>query len=218
MQLSRVEKSSAYEAVQKELVKFVVAGSLKVGDRLPSEAEMAQALGVSRPVVREALGSLRTLGLVASRKGKGTYVAATKASLFSGRFTLEEMFEARLEVEKVVVRLAAARMSDECEAEIQGILTRMQDFSDEVAWAELDWSFHTALATATGNRTLVEISENLRAPMHYISMSLWGAGRNALALREHQQIFSAVRTRDQRGSMKALASHIEGVHEFIKTL
>ena len=213
--LSPIDKSNAYEAAQRELIKFVVAGSLKVGDRLPSEADMARELGVSRPVVREALGSLRALGLIDSIKGRGTFVAAPKASLLTGRYSLAEVFEARIETEVAIVRLAAQRFSEESRRALSAVLKSMRDFSDPMKWAELDWEFHSALARATGNGVLVEFSEHLRGSVNYMSMPLWGAAHNKLAYDEHRAIFAALKEGDEQAAVEAMKAHLDAVHKEI---
>jgi GntR family transcriptional regulator, transcriptional repressor for pyruvate dehydrogenase complex len=213
--LSPIDKSNAYEAAQRELIKLVVASSLKVGDRLPSEADMASELGVSRPVVREALGSLRALGLIDSIKGRGTFVAAPKASLLTGRYSLREVFEARVETEGTIARLAAQRLGEESRRVLAGVLKSMGSCSDPKEWAELDWQFHSALALATGNGVLVEFSEHLRGSVNYMSMSLWGAARNRQAYAEHRAIFAALKEGDEQAAAEAMQAHLDAVHKEI---
>ena len=70
----------AYEAVAHELLVLILGGHLAVGDRLPSERQLASRFGVSRPTVREALGVLESRGLVVTRKGSGTFVAGREAT------------------------------------------------------------------------------------------------------------------------------------------
>lgn len=69
-----------YEQVAERIRSSILSGAFPAGSRLPSERELAQRLGVSRPAVREAIGALQNLGLVVTRHGSGTYVTARLAS------------------------------------------------------------------------------------------------------------------------------------------
>ena len=76
--LVKVERRSAAADVQAQLQTLIETGQFKQNDRLPSEIELARSFGVSRPVVREALMSLQTLGLTTSQSGKGTFVISDR--------------------------------------------------------------------------------------------------------------------------------------------
>lgn len=208
--LRQVDKINAYEAVRHELLNLLKSGSLKVGDRLPSEAAMAQAMGVSRPVIREALGSLRAVGLINSRNGSGTYVAATRPSLLSGvgRVSMHELHEARSQLEVPIVRLAARRGSYQSAAELLAAVDAMQRCSDPHAWAELDADFHIALARASGNRVLTELSEHIRASVSEMSTSVLSTERMRRADAEHREICDAVIARDEQRAAQALEAHL----------
>ncbi|MEA2291727.1 MAG: hypothetical protein QOF17_747, partial [Solirubrobacteraceae bacterium] len=105
-----------YEQVVQRLRADIAAGRLAAGERLPSERELARALGVGRASVREALGVLGNLGLVETRPGSGSFVAADAGARLAGA-TAElphdaspsAVLEARLALEPAVARLAAAR-------------------------------------------------------------------------------------------------------------
>src|SRR5687767_8674020 len=83
-QLSRVDisgRDSVSMEVARRLLDYLLAGEMKTGMRLPPERKLAEALGVGRTVVREALKSLTLLGLIEVRQGDGNYVRATESSL-----------------------------------------------------------------------------------------------------------------------------------------
>lgn len=211
MLLQRVEKTNAYESVRRQLVELVKSDSLRISDRLPSEAQLAQAFDVSRPVVREALGSLRALGFVQSINGRGTFVAARAPSFVSGRFSMRELHEARSLMEIPSARLAARRRSSESADELKAIVDSMRDCTDFHRWIELDAAFHFALARATGNQVLAEVAESIRGSVHDLSRALLGETRVRTVNSEHQRICDAVIAGDEESAAQAMEEHLDGI-------
>lgn len=212
--LSRIDQSNAYESVQRELLRVVLSGTLKIGDRLPSEKVMADALGVSRPVVREALGSLRALGLIDSRNGRGSFILSTAPLSLPKRFTMYDLFEARSLIEVPVARLAAHRRPPEAVAAIVAAVDSMQTTTDGRAWEELDAAFHAALARASGNSVLVDLSRRVhRDLLNEMGIALRSDARIRQANSEHREICDAVLAGDEEGAAKAAALHLECVLE-----
>ena len=104
-----VAQRTAAENVRSQLIELIEAGEFQVGQRLPSEAELASSFAVSRSVIREALHSLNALGLTRSYAGKGTFVDAQYApsQLLTGRYLPRDLHEVRQTLEVPVARLAA---------------------------------------------------------------------------------------------------------------
>src|SRR6185295_2358347 len=112
------------EGVVMHLRGMIHRGELRSGDRLPPERDLAKLLGVSRPTLRAGIRSLSTVGILQSRQGAGTFVAEAEESptldssplrLLSALhgFTSDEMFEARLALEKSIAGMAADRATSE---------------------------------------------------------------------------------------------------------
>src|SRR5436853_6979 len=106
--LKVIDNSSLVDKVEANLVDLLQRRKLRVGDSIPKETELAESLGVSRTVVREALTRLKMMGLLESRKKKGAFI--TTPDIFSimrksmnpvmlGQETLKEIFEIRLMLE-----------------------------------------------------------------------------------------------------------------------
>ncbi|NUP63400.1 MAG: FadR family transcriptional regulator, partial [Nonomuraea sp.] len=101
---------SAMEAVLAHLRSAIENGEYAVGDKLPSEAELCRTLEVSRPVLREALRALQTMGLTVSKTGKGTFVVAnTVEDPTFGDYAASDLLEVRRHVEIPVAGYAAVR-------------------------------------------------------------------------------------------------------------
>jgi GntR family transcriptional regulator, transcriptional repressor for pyruvate dehydrogenase complex len=211
MLLRPVEKTNAYESVRRQLVELVKSDSVSIGDRLPSEAQLAQAFDVSRPVVREALGSLRALGLVQSVNGRGTFVAARAPSFVSGRFSMRELHEARCLMEIPCARLAARRRPSESAEELAAIVDSMRTCTDSHRWIELDATFHFALARASGNQVLAEVAESIRGSVSELSRALLGETRIRTVNSEHQRICDAVLAGDEDAAAQAMEAHLDSI-------
>jgi GntR family transcriptional repressor for pyruvate dehydrogenase complex len=206
--LRRVDRANAYELVRCQLLELVQSGSLEVGSRLPSEATLAKTMQVSRPVIREAIGSLRALGMIESRSGSGNYVTATRPSLLSGRISIEEVHEARLELEVPIARIAARRHSYESAVELDRVIDSMALTTDQHTWVELDAEFHILLARASGNRMLTEFSEHIRASISALSTFVLSPARMRAVNDEHRCIRNAVIARDEQAAAEAMKSHL----------
>ena len=170
MQETAIVKASISRQIAEQLRAAIVSGQFKIGERLPTEDELAQRYGVSRPSVREALKRLAAQNLVRARRGPsgGNFVVkpsyAELAESLSGAATLlvglgaldiEEIIEARRTLQGSCVRLALDNATAQNIASLEAALARQQDpaISDE-AFCQADVSFHRALVDATGNGML----------------------------------------------------------------
>lgn len=170
MQENAIVKTSISKQIAEQLRAAIVDGQLKIGQRLPTEDELAQRYGVSRPSVREALKRLAAQNLVRARRGPtgGNFVVQPSytelAESLSGAATLlvgmgalgiEEIIEARRALQGSCLELAADNANKSHIQNIEAALTRQQDpaISDE-AFCQADVAFHRALVDATDNGML----------------------------------------------------------------
>ena len=212
--LSPVDRSNAYESVQRQLLRMVVSGSSHIGDKLPSEQQMARGLGVSRPVIREALGSLRALGLIDSRKGRGSFIVSTTPLSLPKRFSMYDLIEARSLIEVPMAQLAARRGSPEVVTEMAAAVDSMGTTSDGRAWEDQDAVFHAALARASGNSVLMDLSRRVhRDLLNEMGITLRSDGRIKQANREHREICDAVSEGDEERAAQAVAAHLGSILE-----
>lgn len=197
-------------------------GQLPPGQRLPTEAELAQRFGVSRTVVREALSRLRTLGLIETRQGSGAYVKAVPGpalndlslSLDGSIGAVLQMVEVRRALEAESAALAASRRTPAQLRKIKQALTRLErQVSSGGDGVEEDVAFHAAIAQASGNPFLL-------ATLTYLSQFLREATRVTRAnearhddlqrqvRNEHAAIVSAIEAGDVRAARAAGARHM----------
>jgi GntR family transcriptional repressor for pyruvate dehydrogenase complex len=217
-----IHRRRLYQQVAEDVERLILDGTYQPGSRLPSEQELADAYGVSRNVVREALKSLKELGLVSIRTGSGTFVKQPSTQPVSealNRFlrhrpaglSIEQLYDVRRMIEPECARLAASRAT---EAEIQAIeaaLGRMEEHRDDPSvTTQADLEFHLAIATATHNPLIGSILNPVIDPLHkLISASHAYPRRITVGLEGHRRVAEAIRARDPESAYQAMLDHLE---------
>ncbi len=160
--LGPVKSNTMADAVELKLREYLKIMSFKPGDALPKETDLAEALGVSRNVVREALSRLRMLGMIETRKRKGMVLASPDIlqafervldPLIIDDATLSDIYELRLVVEMGLADLLYTRMTDKDIAELEVIAKNEVD-DDKFFQVKNEIAFHGKLYEMTGNSTL----------------------------------------------------------------
>jgi GntR family transcriptional repressor for pyruvate dehydrogenase complex len=202
-----------------ELERSILSGRYAPGDRLPSERELSSQLGVSRGVVREALGRLTSLGLIQATVGSGTRVAAPNTRqvtlgyqrlLSQPHYQLADLAAVRLPLETTIAALAAAHHTDAHLARLVGTQTILGDPNrslEEHIQADLD--FHATLADATGNplfQVILAPIQELLIESRRRTLGQFGA---ELAHRHHASILAAVQRRDADAASQTMRHHLE---------
>jgi DNA-binding FadR family transcriptional regulator len=167
--MARIERRTAVESAIEELRRQILNGTWTLGDRLPSEAEQTQALGISRATLREATRALVHSGLLSVRQGDGTYLVATDESAvaLNRRFrksSTGEVLEVRRGLDAAAVRQAALRRTDDDLAAIRQELDRRHEAAvggDRAGFATADMRYHLAIARSAHNRLLLDLYETL---------------------------------------------------------
>jgi DNA-binding FadR family transcriptional regulator len=201
------------EAVLAYLRGAIERGEYAIGDRLPSEAELCRTLEVSRPVLREALRALQTMGLTVSRTGKGTFVvASTVEDPTFGDYAASDLLEVRRHVEIPVAGYAARRRSPENLDHLAHILDRMEQETDTTAWVAMDTLFHLAVAEAAQNPVFRRVIEEIRDALARQSAFLNElGGRREQSNREHRAIVEALIDGSENDAVEAMAHHLDRV-------
>lgn len=162
MTLSPIKKGSLVETAIASLRTAIEQGQWPMGTRLPVEAELSSALGVSRNTVREAVRVLVHVGMLETRQGDGTYVRATRDAGETlrriARSHLGDQLEVRIMLETEASRLAARRRTDEDLILMALALdARAKAGTDVLARIRHDQAFHRALVAAAHNPALTEL-------------------------------------------------------------
>jgi GntR family transcriptional regulator, transcriptional repressor for pyruvate dehydrogenase complex len=212
LRLSKVNQDSAADLVRCQLIEMIETERIAVGERLPAENELAAAFGVSRPVVREALVSLRILGLTSSRSGRGTFVASNRVRmpLSFGGIAPEQLHEVRRYLEVPCARLAARRRTDKDLTELGRLVGEFESEADPAKRVKVDAQFHVAVARATGNPLFARLVDDLRRAMEEQSLAVSIVpGRREAAGSEHRKLYEAIRAGDEEGAERVIASHLQ---------
>jgi GntR family transcriptional repressor for pyruvate dehydrogenase complex len=217
------------DRVVDQIVSLVKNKELTPGDRLPPERDLAEQLGVSRTVVREALKVLRAKGLVDVQHGSGVVVTSLSPdhviesmSLFlesdNGQLEYRHIAELRQIVEIEIAGLAARRAGHEHIQCMEQEFSTMEALSKCVAldqacrqqFSRADVQFHLALAMATGNPLLLVLFKplvNTLTQQRFRAMDQPGAIEQALVY--HQELLDAVKAGDSLRAQNAMREHLE---------
>ena len=224
-----VRRDSVSDIVADKLAGMIAAGTLQVGDVLPSERELAAALRVSRQSVRGGIARLVALGVLAVSQGARTRVISTDSLPEPGqagrarevdRYALDEIHAARLGVERTLVGDAAERVDAPTLEALHASLGAQRDaLDDPVRFIILDREFHRTLYLAGGNPVLADFVTDLHAyQMDRRRRAIAAPGAIAESLRDHEGVVAALEAGDRRAAMRAIGRHIERIHATTLTL
>lgn len=219
----RAPRANLAAQLADDLRRRVMGGQIAIGAKLPSEAELTRAHGVSRTVVREAIASLRAEGLVASRQGAGVFVISDGAGP-DGAFqnvdtdkisSIIEMLELRAAVEIEAAGLAARRRSAAQEDAIFRACAAMEALIAKGAPSVPgDYAFHVAVAAATNNPRFAEFLDltGLGSIPRAGLQEARPAATPYLAqiVAEHRAIADAIAAGDEPRAKAAMRTHLEG--------
>jgi len=202
---------------------YVAAEQLKPGAKLPSETSISTTLGVSRPVVREALRTLAATGLVEVAMGKRATIVPVDGEMITrvfenalliGQADTRNILEMRRGIEIAMVALAAARRSDAIAAELTALVEEMAGcLRDARRYSALDLQLHLTLAQATANPLyplLIEAFRQLIAASMLAGIERWLETPALQRVQDlHEDIVRAVVERDPAGAANAMAQHFD---------
>jgi len=194
------------EVVFDVLRSSIASGALPPGERL-MENQLAEQLRVSRTPVREAIRKLEQEGFVVMVPRRGTYVADISIR------DISEVFEIRTALEVLAAGLAAERMTDNDLEKLERLLVeigQLIDRGDTAKLVEADCRFHDILYSATHNKTLANIINNLRekfTPFRTISYAY--PGRAKPSLEEHRRLVEALAQRNSLLAQQLARKHME---------
>lgn len=200
-----VRNHSLATLVQNELERLILSGELAPGAKL-GEEDVALRLSVSRGPVREAFRALDQIGLVRIEKNRG--VSVRKISVAEA----DEIYELRAGLDELIGRLAASRISREQILALRGLIKSMERAAasqDVDAYTPLNFQFHDALASITGNRTLVATYRRLVKELHLFRRETLALGKDSfrISVREHRQIVDALARGDAEQAGRLLYAH-----------
>lgn len=216
--------------VAEHITGLVINGTLSRGSRVPPERVLAEQFRVSRPVIREAVRTLISRGLLESRGGSGTYVRGPDAAAAARSVSLllrlhhgaapipyDMVHEVRRMLELEIARLAAERAEPENIAEMEREVERQRKAREnEDEYVASDVAFHAALAAATHNvlfSVLVDSIFDVMVEIRHFGYQVPGSFENALM--HHERILGAVTAGAPNDAVRAMRNHLRDSERFL---
>lgn len=220
------KKTRLYEDIVQQFMRKIESGELKAGDRLPTERELVEQLGVSRTSIREALRAMELLGVIESKVSEGTFIkhsgidgALLRLSGVAGadENRVMEMYEIRILLETYSIRQAAKKRN---ERHLREMREAIEVLKGEIAGGTRGQSgdnlFHRTIAEAAGNSVLISIL-SLFAETIDSSIAVSNANVNVNdIIDEHQSMYEAIEARDEKTAEKLMRAHIKRAHARVK--
>jgi DNA-binding FadR family transcriptional regulator len=214
-----------YQSVAKQIADMIETSYGKKGWRMPSERELAEQFGVSRPVIREAIIALEMRGVVEVKGRAGIVVLNAKGGQFGFDATSKdigpgpfELLEARMALEASAAAIAAEKISNYDLGLLEQCIEQMQHETDvKLLHEKGDRDFHLIIAKATGNAVIYSMvlalwSMRDQSPMwSKLHEHIHAASVRPLWIGDHHAILVALRIRNSDAAYKAMARHIRHV-------
>jgi len=225
----QIVTKSAAKQIAEHIRAAILEGRLKSDERLPTEEELASRYGVSRPTVREALKRLAAQNLISSKRGPagGTFVnslsleelaenVTTAATMLVtvGGLDMDEIADARIQLEGLCCRMAVDRMTDEVLVSLRAALERQRDpaLSDEDFCAS-DVQFHRAIVDATGNTMLRFVMyAMIESLVPVTNMVIVFVRDRSTIIAHHERMLKALERRDA----DALCRQLQALIDYLK--
>jgi GntR family transcriptional repressor for pyruvate dehydrogenase complex len=218
----KISQKKISQEVFEQVRDIITSGSLRPGDRLPSERELAMQMDVGRSSIREAMLRLEVLGFIEFRSGTGAYVRSLTATslgegidnLIAESRTISELLELRKVLESWAASVAAQRANPEEIKQFGRCIQRMRREKTAPKGAHLNLEFHMLLARATHNTLFFHLFETISDWIGKVTQELQkGMYHDPLVhqqlLDQHMAILSAIQDRNPAAAAAAVTAHID---------
>lgn len=219
--MERIIRNKVSDQVIEQILHSIRKGELKVGDKLPPEIDLTKQLSVGRSSLREALRALSLVGIVNVQQGKGAYLVADPESLalyslkwkdISKQQKVQEVVEARMHLEQVIVQLVIEKAGEDDFRELRDKLEHMQSLRNErEAFIQADLAFHLALAKASHNSIIIGLYHNIRHIMRtWLERTMPRIDKQDRFITEqqHSDLLAAIEARDLAKAQTVIRRHI----------
>ncbi|RED52790.1 FadR/GntR family transcriptional regulator [Cohnella phaseoli] len=202
---------------------YIADNRLKAGDRLPTERALAEQLEVSRPVIREALGTLEALGLIVKRQGKGIFLKDPNFSVLFHEMmgvwqqdedSADQVLQFRVLLEQAAVAPIIEQADDADYERLSALIAESEkEGVSHSDFIRLDYLFHSELLGLTRNALFIQLTDVVNKYFHWVEASsrsnrmLDGIQRT---IRQHREIVRALQAKDREGASRLLKMHLTG--------
>ncbi|MFV2033841.1 MAG: FCD domain-containing protein [Halocynthiibacter sp.] len=230
MPFQKIQSEKLSSSVIRQIELLILRGILRPGERLPSERELSERLGVSRPSLREAVAELQTRGLLSSRAGAGIYVADVLGSAFSDALVklfashdeaVFDYIEFRRDLEALAAERAARLGSVSDLKVVDTIFQKMvaaHSSRNDTDEARLDAEFHLSIIEASHNVVMLHMLRSmfqlLREGVFYNRKIMFKQRTSRdMVLNQHRAINDALQARDAAAARAAVEAHLRYVEQ-----
>jgi len=227
---SPIKNTKVYEQVIIQIKDMITKGTLKKGDKLPSERNLVEQLMVSRASIREALRALEVIGLIECRQGEGNYIKASfQDNLFeplSIMFMLEgsnpeAIWELRKIMEVEAAGLAAKKITNEQLVDLKAIIDRFKDCDDEDINVEIDKNFHYKIAECSGNVLIYNILKTVSTLVDTFivdarKLILAEPGNKDILFSQHYEVYFSMEKHSSGAARKAMRHHLDFANAYMR--
>lgn len=221
--LRAVEGGTLVQSAINAITAHIRQNNLRVGDTLPGEGHFAEALGVSRAVMREAFGAMAALKLIDVGNGRKPRVGALDGSVIAtslqhaistAQITVPDIWDVRRTIEQRTAALAATARTDAEAAEIVALAEAMATDKDDLTKRTAhDIAFHNAIAKASHNVLFVEIVASFAPLMEVAVPTAWrtrvAKSKKQVMIDRHRAVAAAILNRDPEAAAAAMALHFD---------
>lgn len=214
--------------IYNQILSEIQSGSFKIGDKLPAERELCEQFGVSRAPIRQALSALELNGIIYSRQGEGVYVKNNKiasdqsqSAIFFKSISPEDIVEARMNIEPIIVKFAVQRATDEDIEELRATIKKMEEETKAGVYVpETDEKLHNDIAKASHNDLFINIMAAISNAMK--EQEMWKFIRDRTVTRpdyrdvnfkEHQLLIHAIENRDETEAVDIMTKHMQNLYD-----
>ena len=230
--LSLKEPTTLVDSIESSIYKYIKDNHLQAGDKLPSEEELAESLGVGRNAVREALNRLKSFGIITSRKKRGMElqninVSETFVKIFDPQVldkdTYIDLLEIRMFLEMAFIPVLFKRVSDEDIRDLEDILSKEVKTIDGVIPVSDEQEFHARIISITGNKTLQDLYKSLLPLYRYVhdNVSEFDEYNRYLIdhhlKTSHRDLLEALRSRDEDKYRTGIKNHLLAYEKYIES-
>ncbi|HZH61478.1 MAG TPA: FadR/GntR family transcriptional regulator [Metabacillus sp.] len=225
---NRVSSQKLYIQIYNQILSEIEVGSFKEGEKLPTERELCDLFNVSRAPVRQALSALELNGVIYSRQGEGVFVKNSKVltgnfqtAFFLKSISPEDIVEARMSIEPLIIEFAALRATDEDIRALQKTIKKMEkETKAGVYEPDTDEILHKQIAEASHNDLFIKFMSAISNAMK--QQEMWHFIRDRTVTRpeyrdinfqEHQSLIKAIEDHNPKEAVDVMTSHMENLYE-----
>ncbi|MBU8915995.1 FadR/GntR family transcriptional regulator [Neobacillus sp. 114] len=212
-----VTRNTLSKQVEENITQLLISGQMKPGDKLPTEMELMEILNVSRPVLREALSSLESLGIITRKTREGTFFNNKVSShpfsvmLALASDNLQAMIEARMALELGLITIAAEKICDEDLERLKQTIDVIESSKDNNYW-EADLEFHRIIALSANNPVVEGLIDSLIVTLIKTN-SIVKVRERERTLNHHIAIYNALAKRDPFEAFHQMFLHLDYVRQ-----